>query len=157
MFQVVSSWFIKNRTSEWLASKTTRTIFVSNHIVFKVVKHSLCGEVSARVWSLSKNDKQDVGKTLDSVKVVCLCEKGRCKVISSYSSYTHSSGWVLLDTPNLMNMPYSVKLNICFFSFLYQSASFVAVRYYLARYSQAAAKVAATTPRVLPQMNTIVK
>ena len=68
MFQVVSLWFIKNGTSEWSAFKTTGTIFLNNHIVFSVVKHNVWRNIA-----LSKtNDKQDEGKTLDSVEVVCL-------------------------------------------------------------------------------------
>ena len=41
--------------------------------------------------ALIKDDKQDVRKSLDIVEVVWLCEKGRCKVISNYSNYTHSN------------------------------------------------------------------
>ena len=70
--------------------KNKGTIFsVQPHCV---VNHSLCDEVWAKVWPLSKNTKQDVGQTLDSVEVVCLCEKGRSEVISSYNDCTYSSG-----------------------------------------------------------------
>ena len=69
-----------------------RNFFLYNHIVFRVVKHCLCEEVWANIWPLSKHDKQDVGKSLDSVEVVCLCEKGRSEVISCYNDYTYSSG-----------------------------------------------------------------
>ena len=41
--------------------------------------------------ALIKQDKQYEGNTLDSVEVVSLCKKNRCKVISSFSNYTHSS------------------------------------------------------------------
>ena len=76
---------------------TKELFFLYNHIVFRVVKHSLCEDTIevmtwAKLWPLSKNTKQDVGITLDSVKVVCLCEKGRSEVISSYNDYTYSSG-----------------------------------------------------------------
>ena len=81
MFQVVSWRFIKNGTSKWSTSMTKELFFLYNHIVFRVVKHSLCEEVWAKLWPLSKNTKQDVGKTLDSVKVVCLCEKDRSEII----------------------------------------------------------------------------
>ena len=91
MFEVVSERFIKNGTNEWSASKTKELFFLYNHIVFRVVIHALCEEVWEKVWPIAKNDKQDVGKTLDSVDVVCLCEKGRTEVISSYN-YTYSSG-----------------------------------------------------------------
>ena len=80
-----------------------------------VVKHSLWEEVWAKVWPIGKNNKQDVAKTLDSVEVVCLCEKARSEVISSYN-YTNSSEWGLLETQNLLNMPYSVESTyaVCF-------------------------------------------
>ena len=92
MFQVVSWRFIKIGTSKWSTSMTKELFLLYNHIVFRVVKHSLCEEVWAKLWPLSKNTKQDVGITLDSVKVVCLCKKGRSEVISSYNDYTYSSG-----------------------------------------------------------------
>ena len=75
----------------WSTSKTKELFFPYNHTVFRVVKHSLCEEVWAKVWPIAKNDKQDVGKTLDSVEVVCWCKKGRSEIISSYN-YTYSSG-----------------------------------------------------------------
>ena len=155
MFQVVSWRFIKNGTSKWSTSMTKELFFLYNHIVFRVVKHSLCEKVWAKLWPLSKNTKQDVGITLDSVKVVCLCEKGRSEAISSYNDYTYSSGWGLLETPDLMNMPYSVELKICFI--ITESALLASARYYLGRYSQAAAAIAATTPRLPSQINKIVK
>ena len=55
--------------------------------MFRVVQHSLCESLWANVWPVSKNDKQYVGKTLDYVEVVCLCEKGRSEVITSYNDY----------------------------------------------------------------------
>ena len=134
---------------------TKELFFLYNHIVFRVVKYSLCEEVWSKLWPLSKNTKQEVGITLDSVKVVCLYEKGRSEVISSYNDYTYSNGWGLLDTPDLMNMPYSVELNLCFI--IHESALLASARYHLARYSQAAAAIAATTPRLPPQINKIVK
>ena len=92
MFQVVSWIFIKNETSKWSTSKTKKLLSLYNHIVLRVIKHSLYKEVWAKLWPLSKNTKQDVRKTLDSVEVVCFCEKGRSEVISSYNNYTYSSG-----------------------------------------------------------------
>ena len=71
---------------------TKELFFLYNHIVFRVVKYSLCEEVWSKLWPLSKNTKQEVGITLDSVKVVCLYEKGRSEVISSYNDYTYSNG-----------------------------------------------------------------
>ena len=142
MFEVVSWRFIKNGTSEWSTSKTTELFFLYNPIVFMVVKHSVCEEVWAKVWPIAMNDKQDVGKTLYHVEVVCLCEKNMSEVISSYN-YTYSSGWELLETPNLMNMPYSVESTYAF-CFIHESALLESARYYLARYSQATASIAAT-------------
>ena len=54
-------------------------------------------------------------------------------------------------------MLYSVELNIFLFSYIYESASFASAKYYLARYSQTVAALAATTALVEPQRNKIVK